>query len=92
MRLVLEKRAEHSLGMAILSPLIALALTVIAGGVIFALRGLDPFEALFVYFIEPLTEDWSSRAADHQGHPAGADRRRSGRLLHGQRLEYRVGC
>ncbi len=41
MRLVLEKRAEHSLGMAILSPLIALALTVIAGGVIFALRGLD---------------------------------------------------
>lgn len=59
MRLVLEKRAEHSLGMAILSPLLALALTVIAGGIIFALRGLNPFEALFVYFIEPLTQDWA---------------------------------
>jgi simple sugar transport system permease protein len=45
--------------MAILSPFIALALTVIAGGIIFALRGLNPFEALYVYFIEPLTQDWA---------------------------------
>ena len=59
MRLVLEKRAEQSVRMAILSPLIALALTVIAGGIIFALRGLNPFEALYVYFIEPLTQDWA---------------------------------
>ena len=59
MRLVLEKRAEHSVKMALLSPVIALCLTVIVGGVIFALRGLDPFEALYVYFIEPLTDPWS---------------------------------
>jgi simple sugar transport system permease protein len=59
MRLTLEKRAERSVRMAILSPFIALALTVIAGGIIFALRGLNPFEALFVYFIEPLTQDWA---------------------------------
>ena len=59
MRLVLEKRAEHSAKMALLSPVIALCLTVIVGGVIFALRGLDPFEALYVYFIEPLTDPWS---------------------------------
>ncbi len=59
MRLVLEKRAEQSVRMAILSPFIALALTVIAGGIIFALRGLNPFEALYVYFIEPLTQDWA---------------------------------
>ena len=59
MRLVLDKRAEQSVRMAILSPLIALALTVIAGGIIFALRGLNPFEALYVYFIEPLTQDWA---------------------------------
>jgi ABC-type uncharacterized transport system permease subunit len=59
MRLVLEKRAEHSVKMMILSPVIALVLTVIAGGIIFALRGLNPFEALFVYFIEPLTQDWA---------------------------------
>jgi general nucleoside transport system permease protein len=59
MRLMLEKRGEQSTRMAILSPLIALALTVIAGGIIFAVRGLNPFEALFVYFIEPLTQDWA---------------------------------
>lgn len=59
MRLVLEKRPEHSVKMALLSPVIALCLTVIVGGVIFALRGLDPFEALYVYFIEPLTDPWS---------------------------------
>ena len=59
MRLVLEKRAEHSVRMAILSPIIAFALTVIAGGLIFALRGLDPLEALYVYFVEPLTQDWA---------------------------------
>ena len=59
MRLVLEKRAEQSLKMAILSPVIALALTVAAGGIIFALRGLNPLEALYVYFVEPLTQDWA---------------------------------
>jgi len=59
MRLVLEKRAEQSAKMALLSPVIALCLTVIAGGVIFALRGINPFEGLYVYFIEPLTDPWS---------------------------------
>jgi ABC-type uncharacterized transport system permease subunit len=59
MRLVLEKRSEHSAKMALLSPVIALCLTVIAGGIIFALRGLNPFEALYVYFIEPLTDPWA---------------------------------
>ncbi len=59
MRLILEKRPERSVLMALLSPIIALALTVIVGGIIFALRGLDPFEALFVYFVEPLTQDWA---------------------------------
>ncbi|MBM3519221.1 MAG: ABC transporter permease [Alphaproteobacteria bacterium] len=59
MQLVLEKRGEQSVRMAILSPLIAIALTVIVGGIIFALRGLNPFEALYVYFIEPLTQDWA---------------------------------
>ena len=59
MRLVLEKRAERSRLMALLSPVIAIALTLVTGGIIFALRGLDPFHALFVYFIEPLTTSWS---------------------------------
>ncbi len=59
MRLVLERRAEHSARMAVLSPLIALALTVLVGGLFFAARGLDPFGALYVYFIDPLTHDWA---------------------------------
>jgi general nucleoside transport system permease protein len=59
MRLVLEKRPEHSARMALLSPVIALCLTVIVGGVIFALRGLNPFEALYIYFVEPLTDPWA---------------------------------
>jgi simple sugar transport system permease protein len=59
MRLVLEKRPERSTMMTVLSPLIAIVLTVITGGIIFALRGLNPFEALHVYFVEPLTSSWS---------------------------------
>ncbi len=59
MRLVLEKRPEASARMAIASPFIALALTVVTGGIIFALRGLNPLAALYVYFIEPLSTVWS---------------------------------
>lgn len=59
MRFVLEKRAERSSAMALMSPLIAIVLTLITGGIIFALRGLNPFEALYVYFVEPLTSSWS---------------------------------
>jgi ABC-type uncharacterized transport system permease subunit len=59
MRLVLEKRAEHSRLMMVLSPLLAILLTVIVGGIIFALRGLDPLDALYVYFVEPVMSLWS---------------------------------
>ena len=59
MRIVLEKRSEASTIMAICSPFIALGLTIVLGGIIFALRGFNPFEALYVYFIEPLTSMWS---------------------------------
>lgn len=59
MRLLLEKRPERSQRMAILSPILAIALTLITGAIIFALRGLNPLSALYVYFIEPLTSVWS---------------------------------
>ena len=36
-----------------------LLLTLIAGGLIFALRGINPLEGLYVYFVEPLTQLWS---------------------------------
>src|SRR5882762_7313763 len=59
MHIELIRRPERSAAMAILSPLIAIALTVIAGFIVFSLIGVDPIQALYVYFIEPLTEDWS---------------------------------
>src|SRR5437667_3117930 len=59
MRIELIRRPERSTGMALLSPLIAVALTVVAGFIVFTLIRVDPFGALYVYFIEPLTEDWS---------------------------------
>ena len=59
MRLVLEKRPEASTRMAFLSPVIAILLTLVTGGIIFALRGLNPFSALYVFFVEPLTTSWS---------------------------------
>ena len=45
--------------MALLSPVLAVVLTLITGAIIFALRGIDPLHGLYVYFIEPLTPLWS---------------------------------
>ena len=59
MRLELKKRSEHSRVMAVASPLIAIGLTVVAGAILFAALGYDPFKALYYYFIDPLTEAWS---------------------------------
>jgi general nucleoside transport system permease protein len=59
MRIELVRRPERSAAMALLSPLLAIALTVIAGFVIFVLIGVAPLAALYVYFIEPLTQSWS---------------------------------
>jgi len=56
---MLEKRPERSRVMAYASPLLAIVLTVVIGGIIFSLRGLDPVYALYIYFIEPVTSVWS---------------------------------
>jgi simple sugar transport system permease protein len=55
----LEKRAERSDAMALASPFLALVLTVITAAIIFLIHGDNPFHALYVYFIEPLTALWS---------------------------------
>lgn len=55
----LEKRPERSARMALASPFIALALTIVTAALIFALRGNNPVQALYVYFVEPLTALWS---------------------------------
>jgi general nucleoside transport system permease protein len=59
MRLVLERRPERSTTIAILSPLIAIALTLVTMTVLFALLGKNPFQALWVYFIDTLTDSYS---------------------------------
>lgn len=55
----LERRAERSSTMALASPFIAIALTIVTASLIFALRGNNPLQALYVYFVEPLTAVWS---------------------------------
>jgi simple sugar transport system permease protein len=55
----LEKRNVPSVLFSAVSPLIALVLTLLAGAVLFTLMGHNPLEALYFYFVEPLTETWS---------------------------------
>ena len=59
MRIELQKRAGASNTFALLSPLIALALMMIAGALMFIILGKNPLTGLYVYFIEPLTDPWS---------------------------------
>ena len=59
MQLILEKRAQASGLMNLLSPVLAILLTVIMGGLIFAAMGKPPLTALYLYFIDPLTS-WRS--------------------------------
>lgn len=59
MRIELEKRPGGSRLFSFVSPLLALLLTVVCGGVMFALLGKDPVSALYSFFIEPLQEVWS---------------------------------
>src|SRR5437764_3149168 len=52
--LKLEARAEPSRAMSIASPLIALAITVVIGTVLFLVLGKDPLRGLAVFFVEPV--------------------------------------
>lgn len=59
MRLELVRRSRPSVFMAVFSPVIAIALTLVSGAVLFLVLGKDPLYALSVYFVAPLTELWS---------------------------------
>src|SRR6266436_3427898 len=59
MQLVLEKRAERSNTIALISPLIAIGLTIVTMSILFAILGKNPISALGVYFIDPLTDSYS---------------------------------
>src|SRR5689334_9055980 len=56
MRLKLEARAEPSRLMGWLSPLIAAALTVAAGFVLFVALGKDPVQAFYTFFVHPIRD------------------------------------
>ncbi|CDZ50309.1 ABC transporter permease [Neorhizobium galegae] len=59
MRIELQKRARVSTLFSILSPLLALALTLLFGAIMFWLLGKNPVSALYSFFVEPLLEVWS---------------------------------
>src|SRR6202035_4361662 len=59
MPLVLERRSERSATIAIASPLIAIALTLVTMSILFLILGKNPIEALDVYFVQPLTDPYS---------------------------------
>src|ERR1700710_651944 len=59
MQLVLEKRVERSNTIALVSPLIAIGLTIVTMSILFAILGKNPISALGVYFIAPLTDSYS---------------------------------
>jgi len=64
MQFLLEKRQERSRAMVFLSPVIAIVLTILTGAVIFSWLGLNPFEALHVYFLDPLKYLWTGDPDD----------------------------
>ena len=50
----LETRPEPSKLMSVISPVLALAITVVIGTVLFMLLGKDPMRGLYIFFVEPL--------------------------------------
>jgi len=55
----LEPRAQASRAMSLLSPVIALLLTVLIGVLLFSALGKDPVRALQVFFVEPIRNGYA---------------------------------
>src|SRR5882724_5838316 len=56
MRIKLETRAEPSQLMGYLSPLLAAALTIVAGFILFSLLGKNPLQAFYTFFVHPIRD------------------------------------
>jgi simple sugar transport system permease protein len=54
----LIKRPEPSRAMVFVSPLVALGLTLLSGIVLFQIMGVNPGQALYAFFVEPLTSKY----------------------------------
>jgi simple sugar transport system permease protein len=59
MRLDIVPRGDISTFARLLSPVVALIIAILIGGVIVALLGKSPMQALDVYFIDPLSQSWT---------------------------------
>lgn len=57
--IVLTPRPSPSLLMALLSPFLAIGLTMIAGATIFLAAGIAPLDGLWVYFLSPFSDSYS---------------------------------
>jgi ABC-type uncharacterized transport system permease subunit len=58
MRVVLEARAATPWWLRVASPLLAVALSLVSAVVMFTALGADPWQALFVYFVMPVSDSW----------------------------------
>ena len=69
MRLDIVPRGEVSSIARILSPIGAVIVAILIGGLIVAALGKSPLQALFVYFIDPLSESWTIQELAVKGTP-----------------------
>jgi simple sugar transport system permease protein len=53
----LEPRAQPSTPMLLATPIFAVVLTLLAGLILFAILGVNPFDAMYAFFIQPV-ENW----------------------------------
>jgi general nucleoside transport system permease protein len=58
MRIELVKRPEVSRTMMVVSPLIAVGLTVLVAAGVFALQGQNPLRGIWLFFLDPVTSWW----------------------------------
>ena len=60
--IALTPRKEIPLSLTLLTPVVAIALTLVMGAVIFATLGYDPAAALYQFFIAPVSRPDRQRA------------------------------
>ena len=89
MRIELVKRPQRSTLFSVLSPFIALGLTLIAGAIMFSHPRQESARGALLLFHRPAARDVVAARARHQGGAADPDRGRPVGLLPLQQLEHR---
>ncbi|HER26468.1 MAG TPA: ABC transporter permease, partial [Rhodospirillales bacterium] len=54
----LEPRKETSRALLYVTPVMAVVMTILAGMLLFIFLGKDPFQAIYIIFVEPLTDSY----------------------------------